>query len=1205
LTTGAIRSLGQGDSLSWIAFEGDALVDIGASPRSVVAENVQLVNDPSYSGNSFNSAGLFNGSSSFIELLGSSTMNLLPVTISVWIKAQGQFGSDVGLVTKYGIASANGFGLFASSDRIHAWYFGAQGRVFGANGGLRSQPILDGNWHHIAVVFDQAGGRLHIDGQLTDSLSWEGSAASCTTTIPVLVGEYRAEDLSERRLHFNGSMDDLRLYARALLDGEVKLLATKSGLNSNFWPNPAIEVDTNGDGRPDFWNLGGSEPLLDVWDTNQFASGSHSLAVFDTSNAGYGGWFSDFVAVAPGDRYLLSFKRRFCVDSGGMRVTARYVSSSNTFVSAVALPVSGCQSTWEQVTSLLTVPPGAAKLNLEIVSGGAVEVIGTNWIDDISLSTSNTVTLISTGAVWRYLDNGSDQGTNWIRRNFDDSSWRAGPAQLGYGDGDEATVVSFGPVSDDKYITTYFRHALAIQDASIFTSLNVRLLRDDGAVVYLNGVEVWRSNMPTNEAITYTTFAASTVGGADENTFFLFTTNAALLTDGFNVVTVEIHQRTNTISTDISFDLELTGNVNFPPSAGITSPTNESVFLAPGTIAVDAAASDPDGAIARVEFFSDGQKIGEATNSPYRFTWASVPVGTYALTAVATDDGAKQATSATVNVSVTRETLHSIITTGAVWKYLDNGSDQGTNWTRLDFNDGAWASGPAQLGYGDGDEATVVSFGNNSANKFVTTYFRRTVFIGDTSIFADLILRLVRDDGAIVYVNGVEVFRSNMPTGAVSYSTLAASIAGANAPEERRSYLIGLSPTVLRKGTNAIAVEVHQGRVTSSDISFDLELGITELTSGPFVYVNGNFDPLGNYLSTNTAEVRLETSFPDGTIFYSLDGSQPSTLYTGPLTINRTTPVRAIAYSSNFVQTSESGPVEITVLPAYSLSATTRGGGSVSVNQTNVFHLYGSTVDVTATPEDGWTFLGWLGDASGTNRTVSVTMTRQMCVQAVFGTSIGASVVGNGSVTVNPQTALYPYGFPLRLSAVPQSGSHFAFWGNAGSGTNNPLTHFVTEANAIVTAVFSALPAGQHALTIIPNGDGQVSANPSALRYVNGQSVTLTAVPGTGQTFEGWSGDASGTENPLPVTMDRSRVITATFSARPRFAILECAGQRDAEVFQATLTGDLGATYRIDGSADLEQWKAIATRTNVLGVVQFNEAFGTNEHRFLRAVRIP
>src|SRR5262249_44065228 len=106
-------------------------------------------------------------------------------------------------------------------------------------------------------------------------------------------------------------------------------------------------------------------------------------------------------------------------------------------------------------------------------------------------------TLIPAGSSWRYLDNGSKQDTDWRGRNFNDANWRTGLAQLGYGDGDEQTTVddSHGN-SKKKHITTYFRRAITVSNPAQFTTLNLSLIRDDGAVVYINGVEVWRTNMP-------------------------------------------------------------------------------------------------------------------------------------------------------------------------------------------------------------------------------------------------------------------------------------------------------------------------------------------------------------------------------------------------------------------------------------------------------------------------------------------------------------------------------------------------------------------------------------------------------------------------------------------------------------------------------------------------------------------------------------
>lgn len=187
-----------------------------------------------------------------------------------------------------------------------------------------------------------------------------------------------------------------------------------------------------------------------------------------------------------------------------------------------------------------------------------------------SIALPPQITLISTGAVWKYLDTGTNLGTTWRGTNFDDTTWASGPAELGYGDTPdqrpEATVVSFGPSVSSRYITTYFRHSFHVADASIYTNLAARLMRDDGAVVYLNDVEIFRSNMPTG-AITSSTLAATTVGTTNEFFFFTQNVNPSALVTGTNVLAVEIHQVSAT-SSDISFDFGLVGETR-PSEPGV------------------------------------------------------------------------------------------------------------------------------------------------------------------------------------------------------------------------------------------------------------------------------------------------------------------------------------------------------------------------------------------------------------------------------------------------------------------------------------------------------------------------------------------------------------------------------------------------------------------------------------------------------------
>jgi len=175
---------------------------------------------------------------------------------------------------------------------------------------------------------------------------------------------------------------------------------------------------------------------------------------------------------------------------------------------------------------------------------------------DGSVSSS---TLVAAGSTWKYLDDGSNQGTAWRTPAFDDTSWASGAAELGYGDGGEVTTLASGP-DGDKFITTYFRHEFNVTDPSLFTSLSLELQRDDGAIVYLNGSPVMTSNMPGG-TVNFDTPASGVAGGGDETTFFSQSLGLSNLVIGTNVLAVEVHQASGT-SSDISFDLRLRGTAS-------------------------------------------------------------------------------------------------------------------------------------------------------------------------------------------------------------------------------------------------------------------------------------------------------------------------------------------------------------------------------------------------------------------------------------------------------------------------------------------------------------------------------------------------------------------------------------------------------------------------------------------------------------------
>ena len=138
-------------------------------------------------------------------------------------------------------------------------------------------------------------------------------------------------------------------------------------------------------------------------------------------------------------------------------------------------------------------------------------------------------------------------------------------------------------------------------------------------------------------------------------------------------------------------------------------------------------------------------------------------------------------------------------------------------------------------------------------------------------------------------------------------------------------------------------------------------------------------------------------------------------------------------------------------------------------------------------------------------------------------------------------------------------------------------------------------------LNVAATSGGSVTRNPDLSAYTAGSLVTLTATPSEGFGFIRWSGDASGNINPLVVTMNSNKVITASFTQRPQ---LLADGSREAlrqDGFRLTLTGDIGAVYQIFVSTDLIGWTLLDTVTNDWGTVQYTDKAATNlPSRFYR-----
>lgn len=181
-------------------------------------------------------------------------------------------------------------------------------------------------------------------------------------------------------------------------------------------------------------------------------------------------------------------------------------------------------------------------------------------------------------------------------------------------------------------------------------------------------------------------------------------------------------------------------------------------------------------------------------------------------------------------VAGNQERDSSIISRGDTWKYLESWGTPSWNWTYLNYDDALWNTGKAELGYGDGDETTVIGYGGDSQNKMITAWFRKKFIIEDKNAFIRYTAHLLRDDGARVYLNGMEVIRDNMDRWSVGSSSTA--IENINGPDETVYHTFQINPALFLDGENVIAVEIHQGYAASSDLSFDLDLIATQLKAG-------------------------------------------------------------------------------------------------------------------------------------------------------------------------------------------------------------------------------------------------------------------------------------------------------------------------------------------------------------------------------------
>ncbi|MGP9734372.1 fibrinogen-like YCDxxxxGGGW domain-containing protein [Brachybacterium sp. AOP42-C2-15] len=344
------------------------------------------------------------------------------------------------------------------------------------------------------------------------------------------------------------------------------------------------------------------------------------------------------------------------------------------------------------------------------------------------------VEVVSAGSAWAHYYETDAPSSTWKDVAFDDSTWANSPAPLGWGSNELGTELT---AAGTKPLTAYFRHSFTLDDATQIAALELTTRADDGLVVYVNGTEVGRSNMPAGTVGhgTYAT-AAPRTPDAIANPLTL-TAPGNLLVTGENVITAEVHLNYRSTPT-LSYDL--------------------SAVLVPG----EQPAPDPD---------------PEPNPVP-----------------------------------------DSLLPAGSTWAHYYETDAPSSTWKDVAFDDSTWANSPAPLGWGSNELGTELTA---AGTKPLTAYFRHSFTLDDATQIAALELTTRADDGLVVYVNGTEVGRSNMPAGTVGHGTYAT--AAPRTPDAIANPLTLTAPgNLLVTGENVITAEVHLNYRSTPTLSYDL-----------------------------------------------------------------------------------------------------------------------------------------------------------------------------------------------------------------------------------------------------------------------------------------------------------------------------------------------------------------------------------------------
>ena len=342
-------------------------------------------------------------------------------------------------------------------------------------------------------------------------------------------------------------------------------------------------------------------------------------------------------------------------------------------------------------------------------------------------------------------------------------------------------------------------------------------------------------------------------------------------------------------------------------------------------------------------------------------------------------------------------------------------------------------------------------------------------------------------------------------------------------------------------------------------------------TNAPSLRVN-NILAVGTVAVATPASLTITGGFSGGLIFYTVDGSVPttsSTLYSGAFSMTNSATIRAMSLSADFSRTAEAPAITLVILPVYTLTTSVSGSGSILLNPGGGSYVSNTVVNLTALASPNWAFNNWSGGLTGSSNPASITMNAAKTVQAVFVPTaypLTLTTPGGGSVTANGATiaanTYYPTSSIVSLLATPSSGWSFIRWQGTASSTLNPFNLSMTQTQN-VQAIFGTVVA-----TNISGLGSVVMSETNPVPF--GTTLTNTAVPAPGYYFVTWTGAVSGTNNPATFTVNSATPsVGALFAASSVLTIV-----RQPTNTSVVLGNAANLNFEASGTAPLTyQWR--------------------------------